>query len=103
MKKAVALKLITQHEEFLRKPSKIKPSKEKGFMIHFEKTEGHCLASDYFPDKHAGEKLIPTKDEAWNLAKRFTSATLSDIVNIYVIDHNFYPISGYQSQTLKRH
>ena len=66
--------------------------KQHGFMVHFEKRNGHILISDFFPDKHANEDLIPTIEEARDLADRFNRATNDDIVNIYVIDHNFRPV-----------
>ena len=70
--------------------------KEKGFMVHFEKREGHLLKSDYFPDKHAGEELISTEDEAWELAVKFAKSTSpAEIINIYVIDNNFNPVKDY--------
>ncbi len=78
-------------------------NKEKGFMVSFEKRKGGLLISDYFPDKHDGEDLIKTEEEAWDLAERFSKATGDDIVNIYVIDHTFSPVSGYSNKKLKTH
>jgi len=77
-------------------------TKESGFMVHFEKREGGMLSSDYFPDKHAGEELISTLNEAWELAERFAKATNDTYVNIYVIDHDFYPVEAYEMSILKR-
>ncbi len=71
-------------------------NKETGYMVSFEKRIGSCLHSDHFPDKHAGENLIESIGEAWHLARRFGAATdPMEIVNIYVIDHTFSPIVGY--------
>jgi len=77
--------------------------KEKGFMIHFELKGGGLLHSDHFPDKHAGEDLFETEEEAWVLAKRFANATDSkQYVNIYVIDNNFVPVTAYEAKTINR-
>ena len=40
-----------------------------GYMVSFERKEGSILASDHFPDKHRGEPLIPTEEEAWRLQR----------------------------------
>jgi len=78
-------------------------TKENGYMIHFEKREGGILSSDYFPDKHDGEELISTLDEAWELAEKFAKGTDEFYVNIYVVDHNFYPVEAYERSILKRY
>ena len=78
-------------------------SNKKGFMISFEVIEGHTLRSDHFPDKHANQKLISTEEEAWNLGKRFASATDNTIVNIYVIDESFNPVKDYSFKILKHY
>lgn len=75
--------------------------KKEGYMVSFEVKERGILRSDYFPDKHAGEPLIPTEEEAWELAEQFAKATDGDVVNIYVIHHTFYPVKGYASKMLK--
>lgn len=80
----------------------INKKRENGFMVSFEVRKGHGLTSDHFPDKHAGEPLIPTEEEAWNLAKRFAKTTESNIENIYVIDSNFRPVKGYENMRLKK-
>ena len=66
---------------------------DKGFMVHFDECGDGMLRSNYFPDKHAGEALIGTEDEAWELAASFANKTYGKMVNIYVIDHNFKPVS----------
>lgn len=53
-----------------------------GFMVSFEVIKGHILASDHFPDKHAGERLFKNEDEAWLMARRFANATDDTYVNI---------------------
>lgn len=64
-----------------------------GFMVDFEVRGGGLLRSDHFPDKHGGELLISGEQEAWELAEKFSKATGEDIVNIYVINSNFSPVS----------
>ena len=72
----------------------------KGYMVSFEKVNGGILASDHFPDKHAGEPLIKTESEAWTLAQKFANATEpEEYVNIYVIDDNFNPVNKYFEKT----
>jgi hypothetical protein len=89
----------------LKDAQKIIKNKEKakgtGFMVSFEVKKGGILASDHFPDKHAGEKLIPTEEEVWDLAGKFARATDENYVNIYVVDHTFNPVKGYDSRKLK--
>ena len=77
--------------------------REKGYMVSFERRNDGLLISDYFPDKHADELLIPTVEEAWDLAERFSKATDSDIVNIYVIDNTFSPVAGYSEKMFKKY
>lgn len=77
--------------------------KERGFMVSFEVRERSILKSDHFPDKHAGEPLIPTEEEAWELAEKFARATGDEVVNIYVVDHTFSPVKGYLSKKLKEY
>lgn len=72
-----------------------------GFMVSFEIREGGVLRSDYFPDKHSGEQLIETEEEAWELARKFASSTNKTYVNIYVIDHTFSPVRGYENKKIK--
>lgn len=77
-------------------------NKKKGYMVSFEKRIGHTLHSDHFPDKHGGEDLIRSIDEAWNLARAFARATdPMEIVNIYVIDETFSPIVGYAKSKIR--
>lgn len=65
-----------------------------GFMISFEWCRGGMLESDHFPDKHAGEPLIPTEKEAWLLAAQFAKKTVGKAVNFYVVGHDFVPVEG---------
>jgi len=82
--------------EIINKP------KPAGFMVSFEQIKGRLLCSDHFPDKHAGEDLIPTETEAWELAERFADATApEDVVNIYVIDHDFRPVENYATKKIR--
>ncbi len=66
----------------------------KGYMVSFDVVGGGVLKSDYFPDKHAGEELIKTKQEAWDLAGKFAKATTNEIVNVYVVNENFIPVDN---------
>jgi hypothetical protein len=72
-----------------------------GYMVSFERVEGRMLAGDPFPDKHAGEKLIPSEDEAWNLARVFANATRGKYVNIMVVDSEFHPVDDYLSKRIE--
>lgn len=76
-------------------------SNKIGFMVHFEHVEGGMLKSDYFPDKHAGERLIETEGEAWELARKFAKKTRGKCVNIYVIDEHFSPVKEYKNKEIK--
>lgn len=71
-----------------------------GYMVSFERVEGMFLASDHFPDKHQGEPLIPTEEEAWDLAQRFAAKTVGRCVNIYVVAHDFHPVPGYRDRMI---
>lgn len=77
--------------------------KEKGFMVSFEKVENGVLVSNHFPDKHAGEELIKTEEEAWKLAEAFAKATDDTYVNIYVLNADFSPVKGYDKRAFKRY
>lgn len=74
----------------------------QGFMVSFEWVRDGMLCSDYFPDKHAGEKLIGTEHEAWVLARLFAAKTKGKCVNIYVTRGNdFAPVKGYKTHEIK--
>ena len=75
-------------------------TKTSGYMVHFERLDGRFLVGDYFPDKHAGEPLIETEEEAWKLAKAFASRTRGKCVNLYVTGENFVPVPGYKRQEI---
>ena len=72
-----------------------------GFMVEFEWVKSGILHSDHFPDKHVGEKLIETEEEAWELARKFASKTKGKCVNIYVIKNNFTPVEKYKLRLIK--
>ena len=74
---------------------------QNGFMVSFNVLEGSIVHSDHFPDKHAGEALIPTETEAWTLAKMFAETCPKNYINIYVIEHDFSPVSGYSDKKLR--
>ncbi len=72
-----------------------------GYMVSFSHAGDGFLRSDHFPDKHAGEKLIPTEIEAWRLANSFAAATKGRCVNIYVVDSRFCPVNGYKDKLIE--
>lgn len=74
---------------------------EKGYMVSFEVRGGGVLRSDHFPDKHAGEPLISTESEAWELSEKFAKSTGDNYLNIYVIGDNFCPVKGYSNKKFK--
>ena len=74
--------------------------KPKGFMVHFEWRDGKFLRGDYFPDKHAGEQLIESEDEAWRMAEKFAKKMQGKIVNVYVVNSMFCPISNYRERMI---
>ena len=76
-------------------------NKPKGFMVSFEWWGDGFLRSDYFPDKHAGEALIASEEEAWKLAARFAVATKGKTCNIYVVDDRFSPVPCYEIRKIK--
>ena len=80
-----------------------KNKKSKGFMVSFEVKEGSLLRSDYFPDKHAGEDLINSEEEAWAFAYWFANASEPEYVNILVIDSTFSPVKGYSEKMFKKY
>lgn len=69
--------------------------KSTGFMVHFDWRGDGFLKSDHFPDKHAGEELIPTETEAWLLAIKFSKAMKCEICNVYVVDAVFSPVDDH--------
>ena len=71
-------------------------NKPKGFMVDFKWCGDGFLRGDHFPDKHAGESLIPTEHEAWELADRFARATKGKTCDIYVVDSMFKPVKDYE-------
>lgn len=78
----------------------IKEGLNPGFMVHFDEIQGCCLCGKYFPDKHAGEKLLESEELAWDLARQFAARTYGKYVNIYVIDGDFYPVPGYEKKMI---
>lgn len=71
-----------------------------GYMVHFERIRGGCLESDCFPDRHAGELLIQTEEEAWALASQFAAVTRGQCCNFYVIGADFVPVPGYEARRI---
>ena len=91
MKMKEALKIIDDNKKT-----------EAGFMVAFEKKEKGILASDHFPDKHAGELLLKTEEFAWKLAEDFANVS-DNYVNICVIDSSFTPINNCGKQKLNKY
>lgn len=80
----------------------IEKKNDGGFMVTFEwKKDNILLMSDYFPDKHAGEPLIKTEEEAWALAAKFAEAMKGKVVNLYVIKSDFVPVDNYKEKYIK--
>lgn len=75
--------------------------KPMGYMISFDRTDGRFLTSDHFPDKHRGEPLIPTEEEAWVLAQKFAAKTVGRCVNLCVVAHDFEPVPGYKTRKIE--
>ena len=73
---------------------------EAGFMVCFERKKEGVFFSDYFPDVFAKEKLIETKEEAWELAQKFAVKTKGECINIYVVNRDFVSVDGYTSRIL---
>lgn len=79
----------------------IGPQKEPGFMVSFERVEGRILRSDYFPDNRAGEKLIATEAEAWDLARKFAAKLRGKVVNLYVVNQDYVPVPSYKIKLIR--
>lgn len=75
----------------------------KGFMVKFEHKIDGTLRGSQFPDKHAGEPLIKTEEEAWELARKFAESLPQDYVNIFVVKEDFCPVEGYEEKILKKY
>lgn len=73
------------------------------YMVHFEERIDGMLRARYFPDRHAGEKLIETEALAWELAEEFALKAGNRVCNIYVVDYDFVPVPGYKEKTIARY
>lgn len=79
----------------------IEGKNNKGFMVSFEWKKGNALLmSDYFPDKHSGEPLIRTEEDAWGLAAKFAEAMKGKVVNLYVMKDDFCPVDNYRERLI---
>jgi hypothetical protein len=74
-------------------------NKPEGFRVAFEWCGDGFLRSDHFPEER--EPLIPTEAEAWELAERFARAARGRVCNLYVVDHDYNPVPGYQAREIK--
>lgn len=70
-----------------------------GFRVSFEWKEGCLLRSDYFPEHD--EKLIPTEQEAWDLAGTFAKKMKGKVVHVYVTDHQHNPVPDYNEKLIE--
>lgn len=86
----------------MREAMAIMESVPEGFMVGAMRIDGCMLVSAHFPDKHSYEPLIPTENEAWDLAARFATATRGKYVDIYVVDHEFRPVDGYRDRMMNK-
>jgi len=77
----------------------------EGYCVTFEVRERGMLASDHFPDVHAGEPGIPTEEQAWAMAASFAHAKQKrEVVNVYVIRaSDFTPVPAYRARMLNVH
>lgn len=71
-----------------------------GFMVAFERAGDGFLGSDYFPDYHAGDVLIKTESDAWEIAAAFAEKTYGKCVNIYVVDSMFKPVPSWKEKQI---
>lgn len=72
----------------------------KGYMVAFWRVNDSNMETDHFPDKHAGEDLIPTEFEAWALAEEFAKATVGTCLDVRVVDNLFHPVSDRRIKNL---
>jgi len=79
----------------------IKDSQPTGFMVQFARVQIGVLYPDHFPEKHKGEELIKTEEEAWKIARKFAAVSWGKYINIHVVDSNFHPVNDYQTKMIK--
>lgn len=71
----------------------------KGYRVSYSHVNGFIVECGYFPDRD--EPLIPSEDEAWELARAFARATFEKYVNIYVVDDRYAPVPGYADKRIQ--
>lgn len=76
------------------------PERPRGFMVHFEESDGRFLTGRWFPDARKGEPLIRTERQAWSIARKFAKATAGRCVNIYVTDDKAAPVPNYRERMI---
>ncbi|MBL4623361.1 MAG: hypothetical protein JKY89_13280 [Immundisolibacteraceae bacterium] len=69
-----------------------------GFRVHFEEAKDGMLRAGYFPERD--EALIRGENDAWILARKFAGKTRCRFVNIYVVDSESRPVSGYKDKMI---
>jgi len=67
-------------------------SQKRGYRVSFEWKEGCIYRGDFFPDRQ--EPPIKTESEAWTLAHQFADKMVGKVVNVYVIDTEYRPVSS---------
>ena len=72
----------------------------RGYMVEFERRRNGILASDHFPDLHAGETLTPSEEQARRMAELWARVE-PRAVNIYVIDDSFIPAPNYEARKIR--
>jgi hypothetical protein len=92
---------MTDAMDVISTPEK-KQYNTKGYMVYFEEIMPTTyFRPDHFPEKNEGEELIPTPEAAWALARRFVErGQNSNIVNVYVMDDDFKPVSDYEAKII---
>jgi len=103
-------------EEAIKKMFEVPRTAEAGYMVRVNVVSGTPesglkYTSFHFPDKHKGEHLIGSEEDAWALAElfgilckdhRFTifNDPCYRIEDIYVIGHDFRPVKNYDKRTI---
>lgn len=79
-----------------------KANTPRGFRVFFDRRCMGVLIGDYFP---AGdEPPFDTEEKAWEMALKFAEATtVSEFVNILVVDSLFNPVKGYNEKMLRKY
>lgn len=80
----------------------------RGFMVAFDVCDGRYVHCGYFPyDPPSNmpgriEPLIPCEEIAWAWARLFAEYAPPEVRNIYVVNHQYKPVPGYDKKRLRR-